>query len=426
MDSDIKMIKYDEKIMKKIILQEEKKIEKQSVFWNMLFSILTSLQSALILLIVTRINGTGEAGVLSIAYATSYLMYAIGTYGIRNFQATDSKKIYSYDDYRNMRMVSCGLMIISSLLYCSYKKYDGDKAAIVLMVCFLKLLEAVENLYHGEFQRIGRLDIAGFLGVIRLLSSYIMFIVILFLTKNLLMALGSITILSFIILIFTRSLFGSLFIRAKKGNKERKVIELLKICFPLFLTSFFSIYITNVPKYAIDACLLETEQAYYAIISMPVFTINLLSGILYQPKLVYMAKLWNEDKRKMFKKVLLKQIQSIVMIGILILFLGLTIGIKLLEILYGVFLSDLRIEFAILLIGGGIVAIYNFLIACITIIRKQKFLIWLSIIMMLLSYRISNPMVKNAGLMGASWLYLCLMTSEMVAVFIGLWIYLKK
>ncbi len=114
------------------------------------------------------------------------------------------------------------------------------------------------------------------------------------------------------------------------------------------------------------------------------------------------------------------------MIGILILFFGLTIGIKLLEILYGVSLSNLRVEFAILLIGGGMVAIYNFLTACITIIRRQKFLIWLSIIMMLLSYRISNPMVENGGLMGASCLYLNLMVSEMVAVFIGLWIYLKK
>lgn len=412
--------------LKNIIVQEQKEIEKKCIVWNMLFSILTSLQSAIMLLIVTRINGTEEAGILSIAYATSYLMYTVGTYGVRNFQVTDSRKCYSYNDYRKMRLVSCSLMIVSSFSYCIYKHYEIHKVGIILIVCFLKLLEAIENLYHGELQRIGRLDIAGCSGVIRLCSSYVVFFVVLFITKNLFAALSSMVMLSFFMLVFTRSLFGMLFVEESRRNGWKKIVELAKVCFPLFVTSFLSIYICNSPKYAIDAYLSETEQAYYAIISMPVFTINLLSGIIYQPKLLYMAKLWNEDKRKIFRKTLLKQTWNIVVIAILIFVFGLTVGVKILEILYGISLSELKKEFAVLLIGGGMVAIYNFLTACITIIRRQSFLIWLSVFMLFLSYAISRPMVHRAGLMGASWLYLVLMTCEMLAVFVVLWIYLKS
>ncbi len=413
--------------LKYIIFGNGKEIEKKCVFWNMLFSILFSLQSAIMLLIVTRINGTEDAGILSIAFAAAYLMFTIGVYGVRNFQVTDFKKNYYYDDYRKMRLLSCGFMVIFSFGYCIWKSYESYKMTVVLSVCFLKLLEAIEDLYHGELQRAGRLDIAGRSGAIRLIINYFIFIIILLLKKNLLLAMDIVIISSFIIIVFTRILVDSLLIRKNKSREEKgKLMKLAKACFPLFITSFLSIYIGNSPKYAIDAYLTESEQAYYAIISMPVFTINLLSGIIYRPNLVYMAKLWNEEKIEKFKKVLLKQSRNIAIIAIMILGFGISIGLKMLEILYGVSLATLKYEFAILLIGGGMAAAYNFLTVCITIMRKQSFLIVLSVFIMIVAFAISNSMVYYAGLMGASCLYLILMTCEMLVVFIVLWIHLKK
>lgn len=414
-----------EKKLKYIIFGNGKEIEKKCVFWNMLFSILSSLQSAIMLLVVTRINGTEDAGILSIAFAAAYLMFTIGVYGVRNFQVTDSKKNYYYDDYRKMRLLSCGFMIIFSFSYCIWKNYESYKMTVVLSICFLKLLEAVEDLYHGELQRAGRLDIAGRSGTIRLIISYFIFIIVLVLKKNLLLAIDIVIILSFIIIAFTRILVNSLLIRNKSNEGNKKLIKLVKACLPLFITSFFSIYINNSPKYAIDTCLTENEQGYYAIISMPVFTINLLSGVIYRPNLVYMAKLWNEGKIEGFKKIFLEQSKKIVIIAIIIFAFGITIGLRMLEILYGVSLVTLKYEFAVLLIGGVMVAIYNFLIVCITIIRKQSFMTILSIFIVLLSYFISNKIVSYAGLMGASYLYLILTTCEMVILAGALFIYLR-
>ena len=55
-----------------------KDIERKSVFWNMLFSMLQALQSAVMMMALTHVVSENEAGVLSIAYATAYLMYTIG------------------------------------------------------------------------------------------------------------------------------------------------------------------------------------------------------------------------------------------------------------------------------------------------------------------------------------------------------------
>lgn len=97
---------------------DDKDIEKKSVFWNMTFSILSASQSAVMIAIVTRGNGTESAGILSIAFAVAYLMYTIGAYGARDFHATDSLRQYSYNEYKRLRLISCGVMIFISLLYC--------------------------------------------------------------------------------------------------------------------------------------------------------------------------------------------------------------------------------------------------------------------------------------------------------------------
>ena len=384
--------------IQKFIFGNDDCIEKKAVFWNMLFSVLSALQSAIMIMLVTRVDGTENAGILSIAYASAYLMYTVGTYGVRNFHATDSRNMYTYKDYKKIRLLSCGVMMICSVAYCLSKAYEGYKLSIVMLVCLLKLEEAFEDLYHGELQRSGRLDIAGRLGTIRLGISYIVFGAVLIIRRDLIEALVYVIIVGLAIVLLTRSVANS----------------------------FTITNISNSPKYAIDLYLSEKEQAYYAVISMPVFTINLLSSIIYRPKLLYMAELWNVNDKYTFRKIIWSQIGNIFLISIVAMGGGLTIGVRILEIIYGISLNSLKKEFAVLLIGGGVVAVYNLLSACLTIIRKQVFMLIISILVMVLATVISNPIVQYAGLAGASYLYLILMLGEMISIFLILIVYLYR
>ena len=393
-----------------------KDMERKSVFWNMLFSLLLALQSAMMMRVLTRVIGADEAGILSIAYATGYLMYTIGVYGVRDFHATDSQRHFSYDDYRRLRIISCCVMFLCSLLYCIFKGYEGHKSLVIFLICILKLEEAVEDLYHGELQRIGRLDLAGKLGTVRLSLTYVLFIVCILYTQNVVLAISAMLIVSLVILFITRSLLRNFVERNLTNNKVKILLNLFIICFPLFVMLFLSIYINNAPKYAIDTYLSEEDQAYYAIISMPVFTINLLSGIVYRPKLLYMAELWNTGKRSEFIQLIWKQVVNIIMISVMITIMGLLIGLRILEALYGMSLIFLKKEFAILLFGGGIVSIYNFFCACLTIIRRQIFMLGIAIFVMVFSRIISSPFVCLAGLTGASYLYLILMMTQLFIV----------
>lgn len=413
-----------EKIRSIFINYEE--VERKAIFWNMLFSIMSALQSAIMIMLVTRKEGVETAGILSIAYASAYLMYTVGAYGVRDFHSTDSHKTYDFIDYRNLRIISCGVMVVCSVIYCVFKGYEGYKLFIVLLVCILKLEEVIEDLYHGEFQRVGRLDIAGRLGTFRLVICYIAFILVFLVQENLVLSILVMILFSFSVNLFSRILLKDFMVKKNETNNSRHFIQLLKACFPLFIMTFLSIYISNAPKYAIDIFLSEKDQAYYAIISMPVFTINLLSGVIYRPQLFHMAELWNTNNKKNFKRLMLKQIRNIILISGLIIIAGITIGIYLLEVLYGISLMSLKGEFTILLIGGSVVAIFNFLVACLTIVRKQIFMLISSVIVMILARVISNPIVRTTGLTGASYLYLLLMLGEMVSISVILYIYINN
>ena len=53
------------------------------------------------------------------------------------------------------------------------------------------------------------------------------------------------------------------------SHKFRHVTKLLKICTPMFIGTFLSLLLYNVPKYAMANVLTDEYQTYYSILFMP-------------------------------------------------------------------------------------------------------------------------------------------------------------
>lgn len=67
-------------------------VNKSEIIWNTLGSFVESLLSAVLLMFCTRLNGTEIAGMFSISFATATILNAIGDFGIRIYQVTDTKR----------------------------------------------------------------------------------------------------------------------------------------------------------------------------------------------------------------------------------------------------------------------------------------------------------------------------------------------
>ncbi len=400
--------------IKKFLLNE-KNIERDSYFWNMLGSLLSAFQSVIMLMILTRTVGLIEAGIFTIAFANANLFMTIGKYGMRNFQVSDVRDQFSFQEYKASRILSSAAMIAVSVGYTFYTAYTNnytpEKIWVIIWMCLFKLIDAIEDVYHGMYQRQNRLDIASKALTLRMAITIVIFACGLIFLKNLLWSLIIATITTtFLFILFTKWTIDIFDIRKQAKKIDRKnLIILMKICFPLFAGSFLSFYIGNAPKYAIDATLTDALQACYGFISMPVFIIGLLNNFIFNPMLFQMSVLWKEQKIKQFVQKTLIQSGIVAFITVICIAGAWLLGIPVLSWLYNTDLAPYKTELLILLLGGGFLGLSGLLNAVITIIRYQKSLMWGYVVVALLAFLFSDRIVAQYEMMGAAVLYTILM-----------------
>ena len=341
---------------------------------------------------------------------------------MRNFQATDVNEKYSYKEYIISRYISSIIMIISSTAYilvCIFvNDYPTDKCIVVISVCAVKFVEAVEDILHGRMQQKGRLDVAGKILGIRLFIYIVVYIGMYIVTGDLVLtSVVAFIITTLLAIIFNTSVYKEFSTKENKYETSN-VKKLMITCFPLAACTFLIMYIANAPKYSIDAVLDEKTQTCFNIIFMPVFVISLLSNFIFQPMLFKVASVWQEKKTHEFKKIIVRQTFIILGLTIIIALGGFLLGIPVLSAVFSVNLKSYRTELVILVLGGGMLALINFENMIITTIRYQRFLIWGYLIVAVISYVFGNRVVRNYGVLGISTFYSILVTLLAIGFFI--------
>ena len=409
--------------MLKSFLCNSKNKDKDAYIWNTFSAMLNAFMTVFILMFISRINPVTDAGIFTIAFAIGNLMLTIGRYGIRQFQVSDINEKYSCQDYIYARLITCISMILVSFFYIfrNYISdlYDTEKSLVIALICGMKIVDAMEDVFHGMLQQHGRLDIAGKVLSIRLLGYILSFILVYVFTQSLILASGISLLLTILLFLILNRIGLSDFRISKQSFSFKKVRTLLIECFPLFLSYYFVMYISNAPKYAIDTVLDNEAQACFNYIFMPVFVIGLLSQFIYQPAINKLSYIWHEGRIRQFIKLILIQCGIILGLAVCAVVGGGLLGIPVLSLIYGVDLSGYRENLVILLIGGGILAYVNFFQMIITVVRKQKWLLIGYGFSYLLFICFGRIIVKKWGIYGISVFYSAVI-AVIAVIFLGI------
>jgi len=391
---------------------------KKDYIWNMMAGIINAAESVIMSMIVTRITGLEDAGILSIAFSIGILLVPIGKFGLRPYQATDIEKQFSFAVYVKTRVVTVSLMIISICGYLVYaymsRGYGWNKICIIFAICMIYAVEAVEDVMWGYYQNRKRLDAGAKLFCFRWFGIFLVFPVVLYISRNLAFTL---MVCFFVALMLLCILLGVSFPRIAsqedrgvcpmiKKSDVSEIKKLLRTAFPLMATSFLSVYVNNAPKYAIDACLTDEIQACYGFVAMPVFAIKLLNNFIYQPMLVPMAVEWEQKQTDKFIATIIRQF--VIIAGMLVLGLlgAYLFGVPVLSMLYHIDLSDYKKEMLLLILGSGFLAYAGYMGVVLTIIRSQRALIWPYCFVAILEAVGLKPIVSRYGTIGAATSYL--------------------
>lgn len=414
-------------------LKKTKDPKRSAYIWNAINAMLSACQCPVILMVINRTNNVNDAGVFSIAFAVASLMLYIGLYGLRRFQASDVLEKYTFRQYHGMRFITCAVMIVVSLGYCIYgmifRDYSLDKFMIIFIVCMLKVIQAYSDVVHGRMQQKDRLDIATKCSSVRYVMEVLTYCLVLVLTHDLLVASIICLAVSVIVLFLTTINAGKEYCQYKPELKKNEMKMLTIEAFPLFASLFLNMYISNAPKYAIDAYLTDQIQALYNFIFMPAFMVGLLANFIFNPILTSYAELWQSKiKRNVKRLIKLIKRQCVIVLGLtaLGLLIAYTIGIPVLSIVFGVDLTEYKNELCIVMLGGGMLAYSTFFSTVVTIIRLQRPMFICYGACALAAYLLSGAFVKHGGIMGAVIMYGVIMSLLSVMLFFIMLYGIKK
>lgn len=400
------------RIIKEWLLATKKigALGKQAAIWNAVASAEYSLQSVILLLVVTRMGGMIQAGIFTITYTVAQMMATIGSYSMRDFQASDISRRYSFADYWTSRIITVSAMLFICVGYSLIGKYSVYEIALILSFSIYRTVDDLEDVIHGEMQREFRLDVAAKIMSIRIFVATTVFIVVYIFQKNLLYSALSMAIVAMILEIILTQLVFSSFEAIHFEVRVNRVKTLLITCFPLCAGGFLYNYLVNATKYAINRTLTESYQTIFGILFMPIFAINMLSIFIYKPSIANMGQLWSNGDKEQFLKKILRQVGLILVLTIIVVTGGYFIGLDLLGWIYGVDLAHYRSLFAVLLLFGGISALNAYFVVVLTIMRLQKIVIISYGVAALFNIVAVDYMVLSFKLWGAGVMYGSTMT----------------
>lgn len=347
-------------------------MEKKGFIWNTLGSLVYSFFNAIVLMVCTRLNGVEIAGIFSICYATGCILNAIGDLGIRIFQVTDTNRKYKFEDYLYARVFAVILMVLISIAFTIISGYSNEKLFICIILILIRVVDNFGETFQAEFQLINRLDLAGKALLYRNLIEIIAFSVTDVITKNIYVSFGVMLIASVIILlIYDIRLIKK---QNKISNKIqwKKVKEITKECIPLGFSTLISMYVINAVKYAIDSFGNNTMQTYFNVLYMPTFVINLVSILIMKPLLKPLGEYWNNNSYKKFLKTIFSIILLLIGITAIIEIFAVAIGTQILGFIYGINLSNYKLELFLLILSGLFYACSTIMFYALGTIRKQK------------------------------------------------------
>lgn len=402
-------------------------IERAAYLWNTASGLLMAFQSVIMLTVLTHVCDMVAAGIFTLAYANANLFLNLGKYGIRNFQVSDVDEKYDFQSYLIARLISVAAMIVLGTAWLVWSAatvgYPLEKSLTIFMMLIFKAIDALEDVFHGNYQQHGRLDVGAKVLTLRMVTMIGLYAGLITVSHDLLLSLTTTTVFTGLFFVgetlWVRNKFGlptSTHTLADNANTAlRRAGSLLKESFPVFLALFLLFYIGNAPKYAIDATLDDTAQAYYGFIAMPVFVVGLLANFVYNPIIASLAEAWSAGYRQKFARRF--TVQIILIAGITIVCVGgaWLLGIPVLNLLYNVELEPYKTDLIILLVGGGFLATATLFTTGITIIRWQRKLTLGYVVVAVLAFSASPAAVSAAGIDGASWIYLVLMA------FLSIW-----
>ena len=402
-------------VYKGSLSEQEEEYESHSTtrdyVWNTVGTTIWGMSLPILSIVASQFAGAEQAGMFSMAFSTGMLLMYAANYGVRNFQISDIDETHAFSSYQIQRWASTAMALVLGVLYCAIRDYQPYMATICAGVYLFKLVDGAADVYEGRLQQADKLYLAGISQTLRSAAVFLVFTVLLFVTRNIAIASVGMGIAATASLVLVTVPLALLETEKSRRWRFEEVTDLFRQCFPLFAALFLFNLIETMPKLVMEGALPYENQLYFNALYFPSQSIQIIIGFIYKPQLVRLASIWaNPKKRRRFDFILLAVVAIIVVVTIVVGIFMATVGIPLTGFLYGVDFEQFRSLCYLMVVAGGVIAAIDFLYAIVTVLRRQEAVMRLYLVAFAAVTLSSLVLVNLIGLTGAVASYLGSMT----------------
>ena len=403
--------------------QYEANLTKRDYLWNTIGTSIWGFVFPVLTMIATQLSGAEQAGMFSMAFVVASLLMILANFGLRTYQISDIGEKHSFADYQVNRFITCLAMLIIGFLYCKIRGYDAYMSTMCAGLFLYRMADGFADVYEGRLQQMGKLYLGGISLALRSAIAFVVFTVLLFITRDLGIAAVGMGIVGVLCLLLISIPLAYLETPKSAPLDLSSVIALFAQCWPLFAAFFIYSLVDNMPKFVMEGQLAYDNQLYFNALYFPAQFILIAAQLIYKPMLVSLANTWQDaSKRKKFNLIVLAVVAAIIAITAAMAAIMHFVGLWFMGLLYGIDFMQFETLSMIMLVAGGMTAGIDFLYQAATVLRRQRDCLIAYVIALVLSTFVPLLLIHFARLEGACVGYLIVMS---VLFLLMLWTYLR-
>lgn len=374
--------------------------------WTLVSGALYAGESFFVLAAATRLAGPYWGGVAGIAFAVDQLLFTVGAFSVRRYQASDAAERFPFPVYAGVRAATCAAMVLAGLAWTWLGGFSPDKRAAILPLLAYKASEAFADVLGGRYQQAGRLDATGRILAAKTLLSLAACVGALAFGASLPAALWTMAAvhaaLAFPLDGAILPAFGGLRLRLP----PRASFALLGAALPLASTSFLQMFVNNGPKFAVDALLDETSMAAFSALAMAAFVPPVLAELLAAPHVDKLGRARERGDWRAFPRAAAELALPVLALGAAGTAAAWAVGVPVASAVFALDLSPYRAALCLLVVSGTLLSLHLVADVFLVVLRRQGWCVVSSLVAAALAAAAARPLVEARGLPGAALCHL--------------------
>lgn len=307
----------------------------KNISWVFGANLFVSFSKWLTIVVIAKILSPGDVGIYSLAFAISAPLTLLANMKLRSIYITDDEK--DFKDYiytRNLVSVLITLLlaILSFIIYPEY-------FTIIMLIGLIKIFDLQSDIYYAIPHKNEDMKLIGKLMILKHVFTFVVFLIAIYLTKDLVISILIQLITQILILYFVevREINKRYILQKDNIGLDSRNIKLVILAgLPLGFVQMMMSFNTSYPQYLIEYFESAEILGYFSAIVYIVMIGNMLINAVSQNFLPILSKKINLRDYYSFKKIVFFNLTGLsLMIGLLLISCSYFFGESFLRVFYG-------------------------------------------------------------------------------------------